>query len=429
MTATSGRWVGAGAVAAGLFLLAGGAGRADDEPKDSPLRAELKGLKLNEAATEDAQNGKLRALMKDKEKAKKLVAEAAKMMAEAKDEKPFNYNGALILGAAARRVKAYDAAEAFLKHEVDLATKLKSGPKMRQAHLGLIGLYFETKRYDVAAEAAENAVDLRGPMEYENAKPFLLERLVQAKAKQGKIDDALNMTKGLLELTDGAWYFLQLKGWVQREGGKLDDAIATYTEVLDKIEADKNLKGSDKDEVKDDVRYVLSGLHVDNKEVDKAAKQLQTLIKRNPDNAGYKNDLGFIWCDHDMNLEESEKLIREALDLDKKAKEKAKEEGKLDEVRESAAYLDSLGWVLFKQKKYKEALDPLKKAAADDEQGSHLEIWDHLADCHYALGEKKEAVAAWQKALKMEDLTKRDGERRRKVSEKLRKAKDELEKE
>ena len=47
---------------------------------------------------------------------------------------------------------------------------------------------------------------------------------------------------------------------------------------------------------------------------------------------------------------------------DKKEKEKLKEEGKFDEVKENAAYLDSLGWVLFKQKKYKEALEPLKKA-------------------------------------------------------------------
>ena len=125
-----------------------------------------------------------------------------------------------------------------------------------------------------------------------------------------------------------------------------------------------------------------------------------------------------------MNLEESEKLIKEALDLDKKEKEKLKKEGKIDEVKENAAYLDSLGWVLFKQKKYKEALEPLKKAAADEDDGNHLEIWDHLADCHMALGQKKEAIAAWEKALKMEDLSKRDGERRRKVSEKLKKAKD-----
>jgi tetratricopeptide (TPR) repeat protein len=92
-------------------------------------------------------------------------------------------------------------------------------------------------------------------------------------------------------------------------------------------------------------------------------------------------------------------------------------------VTENAAYLDSMGWVLFKKKKYKEALEYLKKAAADEDDGNHLEIWDHLGDCHMALGQKAEAIAAWEKALKMEDISKRDGERRRKVSEKLRDAK------
>ena len=44
----------------------------------------------------------------------------------------------------------------------------------------------------------------------------------------------------------------------------------------------------------------------------------------------------------------------------------------------------------------------------------------------WRLGKKKEAIASWEKALKMEDLSKRDGERRRKVSEKLKKTKAEL---
>ena len=136
------------------------------------------------------------------------------------------------------------------------------------------------------------------------------------------------------------------------------------------------MKAELKDRMKDRTRYILTGLYVDNKDIEKAAKELQTLIKRNPDNPTYKNDLGFIWCDHDMNLEESEKLIKEAIGLDKKEKEKLKKDGKIDEVKPNAAYLDSLGWVLFKQKKYKEALEPLKQAAADDEDGSHLEIWD-----------------------------------------------------
>jgi tetratricopeptide (TPR) repeat protein len=190
--------------------------------------------------------------------------------------------------------------------------------------------------------------------------------------------------------------------------------------VLDKIDANKRLSSEKKEEIKDSIRYVLSGLYVDVKDIPKAAKQLDMLVKKYPDNPTYKNDLGFIWADNDLKLEESKKLIQEALDLDKKRQEEAVKDGKIDEVKETAAYLDSMGWVLFKLKKYKEALPYLKKAANDEDEGTHLEIWDHLGDIYKALDNKKEAIAAWEKGLTMEDVSKRDAERRKAVIKKLR---------
>lgn len=427
MVATYGRWPRIGLLVAGLALLLNGNSNVRADEKEDPLREEL--LKLNGASTEEIQTAKLRALLKDREKARKAVAEADKMMKEAKgsDKKPFNYNGILILARAAHILKKYDIAERFYERQLELANTLNSGQKLVSSYEGLIDLYWDTKRYADVIDTCEKVVEAKGPKELERFQPFALELLIKAKAKQGKFDEAQNLTKGLLELYDGTWYFLQLKGWIQREDGKLGDAITTYNEVLDKLDSAKNsLPPDEKEKAKDRVRYVLSGLYVDNKEIDKAAKELETLMKRNPDSATYKNDLGFIWCDHDMKLEESEKLIKEALALDKKEKEKLKSEGKLDEVTENAAYLDSLGWVYYKQMKYKEALEPLKKASADEDEGNHLEIWDHLGDCYLALGQKKDAVAAWEKALKMEDISTRDGERRRKVSEKLKKARAEL---
>jgi len=422
MAAMLRRSTGLGVLAAGLILLAGGRGllRADEEK--NPLRAEL--LKLNSVATEEAQTAKLRSLVKDREKAKKAVAEAAKMMKEAKDkdEKPFNINGTLIIGRAAHIIKDYDTAEKFYEREADLATKIKSGKKILNAYENLIDLYFDAKRYSEAIEKCEQIMDMTEPQEVVEAQPIIIGQMILAKARLGKVNEALNLTKTMLAQTGGHWFFLQIRGQVEREDARIDDAIKTYNEVLDKIDAEKRTPQEDKEKRKDNTRYALSGLYVENKEIDKAAKQLDILIKRHPDRATYKNDLGFIWCDNDMKLEESEKLIREALELDKKEKEKLKKEEKIDEVKENAAYLDSLGWVLFKQKKYKEALDYLKKASVDEEEGNHLEIWDHLADCYAALGQKKEAIAAWEKALKMEDISKRDGERRRKVSEKLKKA-------
>ena len=414
------RWALRALLAIGIAVVLNGATNRADEEKN-PLREEL--LKLNSVTGDDAQKDKLRALIKDKEKAKKLAVEAGKMLKEAKGkENPFNYNGGLIVAKLAHFTKQYDVAEPLYEHLIETATKLKSGSKMVNAYEGLISLHWGNKKYSLVTELCEKFVDQMGPEEFEEMKPIILEQLVKAKAKEEKFDDALKLADQLIEADKGGWYFIQTKGWVLREQGKFGAAIDVYKESLDKIDASKGLPADVKNRFKDATRYSLTGLYVDNKEIDKAAKELQTLIKRNPDSATYKNDLGFIWCDNDMNLEESEKLIKEALELDKKAQEKLKKEGKIDEVTPNAAYLDSLGWVYFKQKKYKEALEPLKEAVKDDEDGNHLEIWDHLADCHMALGQRKEAIAAWEKGLKCEDLSKRDVERRRKVSEKLRDA-------
>jgi tetratricopeptide (TPR) repeat protein len=399
--------------ALGVAVLLGNS-RADE----NPLRDEL--LKLNSVTGDTAVRDKLRALAKDKAKAKKLVAEAAAMVKGAK-ENPFKYNGAIIVARLAHFTKEYDTAEPFYKYMVETATKLKSGSKIVEANEGLIDLYFDSKKYAKAAEVCEKFVDTLGPDEVEDAKPFVLERLAQAKAKQGKFDEALRLADLLVEADGGGWYFRQTKGWVLREQGKLDAAIDAYIDSMEKIDANKGLKGETRDRFKDRTRYILTGLYVDNKQVDKAAKELQTLIKRNPENPTYKNDLGFIWCDNDLNLDESEKLIREAIDLDLKAQEKAKKEGLIETVKPNAAYADSLGWVLYKKKKYKDALAELKKAAADEDEGNHLEIWDHLADCYMALDQKKDAIATWQKALEFDDISKRDISRREAVIAKLKK--------
>lgn len=414
----------AGVFAALFALFVAPLSRADDEKKadSDPVKEEL--LALNRATTEDSQRLKLLAFVKDKPAAKKKLTVAVKMQKDAKvpKDRPFNFAASMVLGRAAHVLKEYDTAEYFLSQCTDSATKLESGEKMIQSYDGLLDLYWDSKRFDDLIDTCEKFVELKGPAEIDNAKPFFLERLVQAKARQGKTDEALRITEGLLQLDEGGFYFIQLKGWVQREAGKYDDSIETYLEALDKVEATKRLKGEQKDRMKNRIRYILSGLYVDVKDIAKATKQLEILMKQDPDNPTYKNDLGFVWADNDQKLDESQKLVQEALDLDRKRQEQAKKDGKIEEVKETAAYLDSMGWVLFKQKKYKEALPYLKKASEDEEEGSHLEIWDHLGDVYMALDMKKEALAAWQKGLTMEDVSRRDIERRKSVTKKVRAA-------
>ena len=385
-------------------------------------------LKLNDLTTTAAMDEKLKELAKEKDTAKRMVKLAAVMQKEAKEkEKPFKFNAALVLGKLAHNSKDYANAELFFDFCTDSAIKLQSGSKLALAYDSLIDLYWDQKKYqtveDLCQKVMESDIESK---EMNNAKGFALERLIQAKALRGDTDEAMKMVERLVPLDKDGWSILNLKAYVQRNANKFDDAIETYTEVLKRVDADKKLEDEKKKTISKNVRYVMTGVYVDLGKIDKAADILQALIKEDPDAATYYNDLGFIWADHDMKFEESEKLIRKALELDEKARKKLLDEGKIDAElakKQNAAYLDSLGWVLFKNKKYEEAKKYLIEATKDDDDGQHLEIWDHLADAHIALKETKEAIALWTKALKFDDVTKRDAERRKKITEKLKKAK------
>jgi Tfp pilus assembly protein PilF len=102
-----------------------------------------------------------------------------------------------------------------------------------------------------------------------------------------------------------------------------------------------------------------------------------------PDDTQCNNDLGYLWADQGKNLDKAEKMIRKAL---------------ADEP-ENGAYLDSLGWVLFKLGKYQEAIGPLEQAVKKNTGGDST-LWDHLGDVQLKLMQTEKAVESWQKALK-----------------------------
>jgi uncharacterized protein HemY len=155
--------------------------------------------------------------------------------------------------------------------------------------------------------------------------------------------------------------------------------------------------------------------------VDKAGVELQFLLKERPDDPTYNNDLGYIWADHDMNLDQAETMIRKAIAEDRKQRQKlAKDGDKTEADKVNAAYLDSLGWVLFKQKKYQEA-KPVLEQAVQDKEGQHVEIFDHLGEVHLALGERADAIAAWKKGIEVAGPTKREQERKADLQKKLKK--------
>jgi len=400
------------AVVAATALLAGRSAAEDD-----PLRD--KAIKLNQTTGTNAMAARLAELLKDEAGTKKLLATATKMV---KDEKPspLNYNACFILAKAAQLQKDSETALVFYRACAQEATKLGSASKIVDVFTGMIDLYAVTKKYDEALQACQEFLDIQ----VEDAespitayKPIILRKLVLITAKKGKVDEALKLTENMIEKDKGGWFFVRLKADVQREAEKLGDAADSYLQAIERLQKSKKL---DEDELKEftrEMRYILSGVYVDLKQIDKGAEQLEILLKDEPDNPTFLNDLGFIWADHDMKIEESEKLIRKAIEKDRENRKKIDDLTKEEDV-DSSAYLDSLGWVLYKKKDFKEAKKYLLEATKLPE-GKHIEIFDHLADTHMALGEKTEAIKVWTDALKLENPTKRELERKKMVEKKL----------
>lgn len=405
-------------VVALLVLILTSPGRTAPLPQDEEQSLRQKALKLNEITGDDPILGQIITLLEDKENTRKLLTVALKMAKEKdKDKDPvFNLNATYILARVASRLKELDASEYFYKQQAAQALKLASSQKFVRAYTGLIDLLFANKRYVEAEKVCKEFLELRGDENIQRFKMLVLRRMVQTQTKQGKVDDALKVVDNLLKAQPENWLTRELKGWVLRESGKLDEAAKTYEEVLDRIAKDDGLDKEQKDEFGSDIRYTLSGVYIDLKKIDKATEHLQTLLKKDESNPTYNNDLGFIWADHDMNLDEAEKLIRKAIVEEKKLRKKAGVPMAND--KDNAAYLDSLGWVLYKKKKFKEALEPLQEAIKQEE-GQHLEIYDHLGDVFIALEQPDKAIETWKKGLTCQPVSKRDEKRKVEVEKKI----------
>jgi tetratricopeptide (TPR) repeat protein len=156
-----------------------------------------------------------------------------------------------------------------------------------------------------------------------------------------------------------------------------------------------------------EIRYTLSSVYSQARQMINAEEQLELILKDDPTDATACNDLGYLWADQNKNLAEAERLIRKALELDKKQKASGDLLLAVGD-RENAAYLDSLGWVLFRRGKLVEATEQLEQAVSLEQGANDPVVWDHLGDVYSRSHESAKAQSAWKKAAGCyEDATRR----------------------
>lgn len=121
--------------------------------------------------------------------------------------------------------------------------------------------------------------------------------------------------------------------------------------------------------------------------------ELREILHDDPDDILALNNLGYNLADRGRKFPEAEQFIRRAIELDRQNRAKAGD-ARLDH----AAYLDSLGWVLFRRGKYTSSRITLEKALDLPDGRNDAIVWDHLGDVCYRQDDKPAAKRAWQMA-------------------------------
>ena len=117
----------------------------------------------------------------------------------------------------------------------------------------------------------------------------------------------------------------------------------------------------------------------------KSIEYLEKSLELKPDFDEALNHLGYLWAEKGKNLQRARAMIEQALQAEP----------------ENPAYMDSMGWVLFRLGRFTEALEWLTKARQRLTEPDAT-VLDHLGDAAAASGRWDLAREAWAASLKVE---------------------------
>jgi len=314
----------------------------------------------------------LKAIAKDKELTASVIAEGRKL-----NEEEFDFAHAYVLANLAELADEKEQSEEFYRTALG---KTRVAEQKNSVYLELSDLLRSQRKFAEAAEALRQGVDDPAFIADVGTRVSFYYWLSYNLELAGETEAALEAISAGAKLAGRPNAILKLReAWIYYHSEQNDKAIERFEAIIKEFANDAAIVRNAKSN--------LSNLYVQMGDQQKGEEILEQVYRENPNEPGINNDLGYLYADQGKNLEQAEKMIRIAIDSDP----------------ENAAYLDSLGWVLYKQEKFAEALPHLKKAS-EKELGQDGTIYDHLGDIYHRLEKIDQAVEAWKKALELSDV-------------------------
>jgi tetratricopeptide (TPR) repeat protein len=319
-----------------------------------------------------------------------------------------NQQTRFFIAVLAGRARQLDTAERLYRSCLKQVEAMPQGQEA-QAYAGLLRILWEAHKYEAIVEVCQQGLKKAQA----TSRVLFHADMARALAHLGKKEAALEQANAAVDHArdDDRLYCRRVRVQVLTEAERFDQAVAECQEMLREFTQPGDVRA---------IRYALSSVYSSARNYPRAEEQLQLILEADAADATACNDLGYIWADQGKNLEEAERLIRRALDLDRKQRTTGTSVDS-DSDRENAAYVDSLGWVLFRRGKLQEARQELEKAARLPGGADDPVVWDHLGDVYARLNERSRARVAWQKAIEQYEVVRRRqlDERYREIKQKL----------
>ena len=190
--------------------------------------------------------------------------------------------------------------------------------------------------------------------------------------ENGQTDDAVKMLRAQLhgDASDRETYLNIAQVYERGRRYKEAEETARAAEVLPGQARENEM-----------VWFLLGAIYERQKFFDKAEEQFKKVLAVNPRNAPVLNYYGYMLGDLGIRLDEAEALVQQALKEDPY----------------NGAYLDSLGWIYFKENNLSASESTLRKAV--ERERHDATIHSHLGDLYAKLGRGDLAAAEWEKSL------------------------------
>jgi tetratricopeptide (TPR) repeat protein len=251
---------------------------------------------------------------------------------------------------------------------------VRENPTNPQAHYFLGSIAYDDRNYAEAAESFERARLLNPNF------PAVYYDLAGLKITLDQAGEALELIDKARERFGRNFLTEFYAGLALSRLKKYPDAVRHLTD------AELLARTGETNRLTHAFYFQLGATHERNKDHGQAEKYFRKSLELAPDSAETLNYLGYMWADLGINLDEARAMIERAVTLEPK----------------NAAYLDSLGWVLFRLNRVEEALPHILQAVELSEEPDPT-LFDHLGDIYLELKQPKKAREAWRKSLEVED--------------------------